>query len=68
MTLWYYYSTLDNLFRSKGNKERKRSLISPSKVKNEKNRNENENPFIFDLVIGQEDSLLVIIDSDEDYP
>ena len=33
-----------------------------------KNRNENENPFIFDLVIGQEDSLLVIIDSDEDHP
>ena len=36
MNLWYYYSTLDNLFRSEGNKERKISLISPGKVKNEK--------------------------------
>jgi len=39
---------------SKGNKERKKSLILPGKIKNEKNRNENENPIILALLMEQE--------------
>ena len=53
LSLWYYYSTLDNLLLSKGDKKKK-SLTLPGRIKNEKNRNENENPIILALLIGQE--------------
>ena len=55
LSLWYYDSTLDNFFCSqKVTKKEKKSLISPAKTKNEKNRNENQNPIILALLIGQE--------------
>ena len=43
LSLWYHDSTLDNFSLSKGNKERKKILISSGKIKNEKHRNEKEN-------------------------
>ena len=41
-------------FSQKVTKKEKKSLISPGKIKNEKNRNENENPIILALLIGKE--------------
>jgi len=47
-------TVLDNFFLPKGNTERNKSAISLEKIMNENNRNENENPIILALLIGQE--------------
>ena len=54
LSLWYYF-TLDN-FQSfqKVTKKENKSMVLPGKIKNEKNRNENENPIILALLTGQE--------------
>jgi len=59
LSLWYYYYALDNFFiiskiSQKVTKKGKKSLISPGKIKNEKDRNENETTIILALLIGHE--------------
>ena len=66
LSLWYYDSTLDNFFSQKVTTKVNKSLISPGKIKNEKNRNENESDYTY-FADRTRSSTFFIIDSDEDH-